>query len=71
MGDIPGEVCRILLVDDHKLLMEGVRSLLAPYGHLRVVGMAQNGGEDSAISSVIRPRLPSSASTTCGKTLAK
>ena len=39
MGDIPGEVCRILLVDDHKLLMEGVRSLLAPYGHLRVVGM--------------------------------
>jgi len=33
--------------------------------------MAQNGGEDSAISSVIRPRLPSSASTTCGKTLAK
>ena len=39
MGEIQGEICRILLVDDHKLLMEGVRSLLAPYGHLRVVGM--------------------------------
>ena len=51
MGDIPGEICRILLVDDHKLLMEGVRSLLAPYGHLRVVGMALNGGEAVALAA--------------------
>lgn len=57
MGDIPGEVCRILLVDDHKLLMEGVRSLLAPYGHLRVVGMAQNGGEAVALAASLQPHL--------------
>ena len=54
MGDIPSEICRILLVDDHKLLMEGVRSLLAPYGHLRVVGMAQNGGEAGALAEAVR-----------------
>ena len=36
MGESSGrEICRILLVDDHKLLMEGVRSLLAvSYTHL-------------------------------------
>lgn len=38
------EICRILLADDHKLLMEGVRSLLAPYAHLRVAGMASAAG---------------------------
>ena len=39
------DVCRILLVDDHKLLMEGIRSLLAPHSHLRVAGMAPDGKE--------------------------
>ena len=39
------DVCRILLVDDHKLLMEGFRSLLAPHSHLRVAGMAPDGKE--------------------------
>ena len=32
------KVSRILLVDDHRLLMEGERSLLAPYSHLRIGG---------------------------------
>lgn len=38
-------LCRIVLADDHKLLMEGVRSLLAPYPELRVEGMAADGEE--------------------------
>ena len=46
MGESSGrEICRILLVDDHKLLMEGVRILLAPHAHLRVAGMALCGGQ--------------------------
>lgn len=57
MPETPGEVCRILLVDDHKLLMEGVRSLLAPYGHLRVVGMACSGGEAVALAAALSPHL--------------
>ena len=43
------KVSRILLVDDHRLLMEGERSLLAPYSHLRIGGQAVSGEE--AISS--------------------
>ena len=51
------EICRILLVDDHKLLMEGVRSLLAPYAHLRVVGMALGGGEAVALAASLAPHV--------------
>ena len=57
MGEAQIDVCRILLVDDHKLLMEGVRSLLAPYAHLRVAGMALNGGEAVALAASLAPHL--------------
>lgn len=56
-GSMSNADCRILLVDDHKLLMEGVRSLLAPYAHLRVVGMASSGGEGVALAASLRPHL--------------
>lgn len=36
------DVCRILLVDDHKLLMEGIRSLLADGYSVRQIGDALN-----------------------------
>lgn len=56
MGETFGRgVCRILLVDDHKLLMEGVRSLLAPHARLRVAGMAQSGGEAVALAASLAP----------------
>lgn len=46
---------RVLLVDDHKLLMEGIRSLLMPYAHLRVCGMAVSG---SAAVSLATAQIP-------------
>ncbi|MBR3663102.1 MAG: response regulator transcription factor [Desulfovibrio sp.] len=55
--DIIGDEYRILLVDDHKLIMEGIRSLLAPYAHLRVVGMAQHGGDAVALAASLNPEL--------------
>ncbi|MBQ3060045.1 MAG: response regulator transcription factor [Desulfovibrio sp.] len=51
------DICRILLVDDHKLLMEGVRSLLAPYAHLRVTGMARSGSEAVALAASLTPHI--------------
>lgn len=55
--EITGEQCRILLVDDHKLLMEGVRSLLTPYGHLRVCGMALSGSEAVSLATAQAPHI--------------
>lgn len=58
MGESSGrEICRILLADDHKLLMEGIRSLLAPYAHLRVAGMALSGGEAVSLAASLAPQI--------------
>lgn len=38
-------VIRVLLVDDHTILREGIRSLLAEHEHLQVVGEASDGRE--------------------------
>lgn len=51
------ETCRILLVDDHKLLMEGVRSLLAPHPDIRVVGMAADGEEALRLAALHAPHV--------------
>lgn len=51
------ETCRILLVDDHKLLMEGVRSLLAPHADMRVVGMAADGEEALRLAALYTPHI--------------
>ena len=48
---------RILLIDDHRLLMEGERSLLAPYAHLRIVGQATSGEEGIACAAALRPDI--------------
>ncbi len=57
MTENQSTLCRILLVDDHKLLMEGVRSLLAPYRHLRVVGMALDGNEGVGLAASLNPHI--------------
>ena len=36
---------RILLVDDQRLMRDGLRTLLEPEGDLQVVGEAENGRE--------------------------
>lgn len=48
---------RILLADDHKLLMEGVRSLLMPYAHLRVCGMAVSGSAAVSLATSQNPHI--------------
>lgn len=54
---LPTDSCRLLLVDDHTLLMEGVRSLLRPYAEIRVVGMATNGDEAVALAATHMPHV--------------
>lgn len=51
------DTCRILLVDDHKLLMEGIRSLLSPYPDIRVVGMATSGEEAVNLAAAFAPHV--------------
>lgn len=51
------DTCRILLVDDHTLLMEGVRSLLRPHTDIRVVGMAANGEEALSLAAAHMPHV--------------
>ena len=43
---------RVLIVDDHRILREGVRALLAPSGDIEVVGEAEDGG--AAVEAVAR-----------------
>jgi DNA-binding NarL/FixJ family response regulator len=45
---------RVLLVDDHRLLLEGLRNLLAAHG-IEVAGMAHDGREALELSRALRP----------------
>ncbi len=47
---------RVLLVDDHRLVIEGISSLLAVYG-IEVVGIANDGLEAMAMSKELGPDL--------------
>jgi len=46
---------RVLLVDDHRVVREGLRSLLASYDDIKVVGEASNGREAVRSAQEIRP----------------
>ena len=46
---------RVLLVDDHKLLREGVRHLLAESDEVEVVGEAANGNQALVLVQELRP----------------
>jgi DNA-binding NarL/FixJ family response regulator len=48
---------RILLADDHRILREGLRSLLAQQADLSVVGEASGGEEVIAMARQLRPDL--------------
>ena len=51
------DICRVLLVDDHKLLMEGVRAFLEPRKDMEVVGMASTGEEGLRLARSTRPHV--------------
>lgn len=46
---------RVLLVDDHKLLREGVRQLLSESSEVEVVGEAENGAQALELVEQLRP----------------
>ncbi len=48
---------RVLLVDDHTILREGIRSLLSLYDDVQVVGEARDGEEAVARTGELRPDI--------------
>ena len=56
-GHPPAERVRVLLVDDQRLLREGLRTLLELYPDLQVVGEAGDGLEAEALVEKLRPRV--------------
>ncbi len=48
---------KILLVDDHPLVLEGIRSVIETYPHLDVVGVASGAKEALAIASRCEPEI--------------
>ena len=48
---------RILLVDDHPLVREGIRGMLARYADIEVVGQAASGPEGVALTAKLTPDL--------------
>ncbi len=46
---------RVLLVDDHAILREGLRALLGYYPDIKVVGEANNGEEGIALAGELQP----------------
>ena len=54
---MPGEALRILLVDDHPLVRNGLRALLASVADMTVVGEASNGEEAIAQAAELQPDI--------------
>ena len=54
---MPGEALRILLVDDHPLVRNGLRALLASVVDMTVVGEASNGEEAIAQAAELQPDI--------------
>ena len=51
------ETCRILLADDHRVVTEGIRSLLALRKDLQIVGEARDGMEALEMAESLRPHI--------------
>ena len=47
----------VLIVDDHALVRQGIRSMLEGYAGLEVVGEASNGFEAIRLVEQLRPRV--------------
>lgn len=54
-ADLESEVIKVLLVDDHRILREGLRALLSEQGGLVVVGDASDGAEALALVAESHP----------------
>jgi DNA-binding NarL/FixJ family response regulator len=57
MSEMPSQPTRIALVDDHELVRDGLRALLAAMPQLEVVGEAGSGAEALSLVERVRPDL--------------
>ncbi|MDP9403796.1 MAG: response regulator transcription factor [Actinomycetota bacterium] len=55
MADAAGPLIRVLIVDDHEVVREGVGALLRAAGDVLVCGAASNVGEAVELAEVLRP----------------
>ncbi|HET9503674.1 MAG TPA: response regulator transcription factor [Hymenobacter sp.] len=51
------EPIRVLLVDDHRIVLEGLRVLLTPLAHVAVVGCAGTAAEAQQLARATRPHV--------------
>lgn len=51
----PGEPLKVVLVDDHKLMLDGLRAILEKDARIAVVGEAADGHEALAVSGRVAP----------------
>src|SRR5258708_17858368 len=49
--------CDVILVDDHKIMRDGIKAILERGGEFRVVGEADTGPDALALVRRLRPRL--------------
>lgn len=54
---LPAAGIRVLLVDDHAMVRQGLRSVLDAYSDIQVVGEAQDGSEAVRLVGELRPRV--------------
>ena len=50
-------VAHVLIADDHALVREALRLLIASYADLRVVGVAHNGADAVKLARELRPHV--------------
>lgn len=50
-------IVRVLLVDDHAMMLQGLRSVLSVYSDVQIVGEAQDGEEAIALVHNLRPSV--------------
>lgn len=57
MTERRSEAVRVILADDHPMVLDGVGASLATFDHIDVVGMAADGDEAVALAAELRPDI--------------
>src|ERR1041384_323533 len=51
------DTLRLMLVDDHAIVREGLRALLEEEAHVQIIGEASNGDEATEMAARLKPNL--------------